>query len=227
VLASAEDVLRFVALHARGGSGPDGTRVLREETVEQMLVPQASLPAGDDGETHAGIGWALRLLPDGRRTAAHGGDLVGTHAQMVWVPEAQLSVVVLGNGDGLGTLLKPLLDELLEEVGIPRPEPLRRPDEPPQVDVAQQSGVFRTVAVELDLADGGDHLDGTLRILDPIIRERLPEEHREQKVRMEPVTPERWLAWMPGSEEPLAVAFYESDGKRYLHLGGRAMLAAD
>jgi CubicO group peptidase (beta-lactamase class C family) len=227
VLASAEDVLRFVALHARGGTGPSGTQVLRPETVEQMLAPQAALPAGEEGESHSGLGWALRLLPDGRRVATHGGDLVGTHALMVWVPEAELSIAVLGNGDGLGSLLKPLVEELLEDVGIPRPEPLKRPDTPAQVDVAQQAGVFRTVAVELDLADGGDHLDGTLRILDPIIRERFPEEHREQKVRMEPVTEGQWLAWMPGADDPMPVAFYRSDGKRYLHLGGRAMVAAD
>jgi CubicO group peptidase (beta-lactamase class C family) len=227
VLASAEDVLRFVALHARGGTGLDGTAVLRPETVQQMLEPQAALPVGEEGESHAGIGWALRLLPDGRRVASHGGDLVGTHSLMVWVPDAQLSIAVLGNGDGLGSLLKPLVEELLEDVGIARPEPLRRPETPAQVDVAQQAGVFRTVAVELDLADGGDHLDGTLRILDPIIRERFPEEHRQQKVRMEPVTEGQWLAWMPGSEEPMPVAFYRSDGKRYLHLGGRAMVAAD
>ena len=227
VLASAEDVLRFVAMHARAGAGPDGTQVLRPETVQQMLSPQVEVPAGDDGENAAGIGWALRLLPDGRRVASHGGDLVGTHAQMTWVPEEELAVVVLGNGDGLERVVKPLLAELLGEAGIPEVGPLRRGEGDVDVDVARRAGRFRTVAVELDLVDGGDHLDGTLRILDPVIRERFPEEQREQQVRLEPVTSDRWLVWMPGTDDPITGAFYESQGRRYLHLGGRAMVAAD
>lgn len=227
VLATAQDVLRFVALHARGGKGTDGSTVLRPETVEQMLGPVISLRAGEEGESHAGLGWSLRLLPDGRRVASHGGDLLGTHAQMTWVPEERLTVVVLGNGDGLHVVAKPLLEELLEEVGIPRPEPLRRPEQPPVVDVDQRAGRYRTVAVELDLRAAADHLDGTLRILDPLISARMPQEHREQPVRFEPVTADRWLAHMPGAEEPILAVFFESQGRRYLHIGGRAMIAAD
>lgn len=227
VLATAEDVLRFVALHARGGKAADGSAVLRPETVEQMLRPVIALPAGEEGESHAGLGWSLRLLPDGRRVASHGGDLLGTHAQLTWIPEERAVLVVLGNGDGLQVVAKALLEDLLDDLGIPRPEPLRRPEQPPEVDVARQAGRYRTVAVELDLRPAAGHLAGTLRILDPLISSRMPEEHREQEVRLEPVTADRWLAHMPGEGDPIPAVFFASQGRRYLHIGGRAMIAAD
>ena len=225
VLATAEDVLRFVALHARGGTGTDGSTVLRPETVESMLQPVISLPSSEDGESHAGLGWSLRLLPDGRRVAGHGGDLLGIHAQLAWVPEERMTVVVLGNGDGMHAVSKPLIEELLEGVGIPRVEPLRRPEQPPRVDVSRHAGRYRTVAVELELRPAADHLDGTLRILDPLISARMPEEHREQRVRFDPVTADRWLVQMPGADDPIPAVFFESSSRRYLHLGGRSMVA--
>jgi CubicO group peptidase (beta-lactamase class C family) len=223
VLASAEDVLRFVALHARKGKGVEGTTVLRPETADLMLTPAVQLPEGAEDDTHAGLGWALRVLADGRRVVSHGGDLIGTHAMMTWAPEADLTVVVLGNGDGMESVARPILDDLLREAGIPPAERLRFPDQAPEVDVARRAGTYRTVAAALDLVAAGDHLDGTLRILDPIIRERLPAEHREQHIELRPVSDAQYLTALPGDDTLIPGVFFENEGRQFLHLGGRAM----
>jgi hypothetical protein len=83
------------------------------------------------------------------------------------------------------------------------------------------------VAVQLSLAVAGDHLDGTLEVVDPRIGELLPEDKRRSTLVLYPVTDEQWvaeLAAQPG--EWIPAVFSESDGRGYLHLGGRAMMAA-
>ncbi len=227
VLASAGDVLRFAALHDSGGVGPDGTRVLAEATVADMARSHFALPADGTGTAnHSGLGWSLTELPGGRWMVGHGGDLVGTHAVFERVPDERFAVVVLANGDGIGDVAEPLLDELLGELGIRRPDKPRLPDVVPDVDVAARAGVFRTVAVELTVEPAADHLAGTIRIRDQRIAEMFPESQRVQRFQLYPVSADHWLARMPGTAELTPAVFSESDGRRYLHMGGRAFVGA-
>lgn len=226
LVATAADVLRFAALHDRGGLAPDGTRVLSEDAVTQMVTPQFTLPEGTGGDTHAGIGWSMSEVSGGRWQVGHGGDLVGTHAVFERIPAERLAVVVLANGDKIDQIAEPMLEEVFGSVGVRRPEKPRPPEVPPQVDVAARAGSFQTVAVRIDLRAEEDHLAGTIRIRDSKIAEMFPESQRERSVSFHPVTPDRWLAKLPGSDDWTPAVFSESNGRRYLHMGGRAFVEA-
>ncbi|HVF20494.1 MAG TPA: serine hydrolase domain-containing protein [Mycobacteriales bacterium] len=226
VVSSARDVLRFAAMHDDGGLVDGTTRVLSETAVAEMARPHFTLPDGTGEATHAGLGWSITALPDGKALVGHGGDLVGTHAVFERVPADRFAVVVLANGDGIDQIAEPLLDELLAEIGVARPEKPRIPEARPDVDIAARAGVFRTVAVELTLEPAADHLAGTIRIRDTRMAEMFPESQRVQRFTLHPVTEDRWLAQLPGAKDLTPGVFSESAGRRYLHLGGRAFVGA-
>ncbi|HVE98323.1 MAG TPA: serine hydrolase domain-containing protein, partial [Mycobacteriales bacterium] len=226
LVATAGDVLRFGAMHDHDGLGTGGVRVLSEDAVTQMAVPHVTLPEGTGEDTHHGLGWAMTKLPDDRWLVGHGGDLVGTHARFVRVPAEKLAVVVLANGNKIDRIADPLLDEVLGSVGVTRPAKPTPPETTPDVDVAAKAGSFQTVAVRIELEPAGDHLEGTIRIRDAKIAEMFPESQRQSTLTLHPVTEDRWLAKMAESDDWTPAVFSESNGRRYMHMGGRAFIAS-
>jgi CubicO group peptidase (beta-lactamase class C family) len=92
LLSTAEDLARFLAMLAGGGQGP-GRRIVRAESLAQMLMPQLTTePEG------YGLGFVVgRFL--GHKSVGHNGAVYGHSASLVLLPEAGLGAVVLGNED--------------------------------------------------------------------------------------------------------------------------------
>ena len=92
--SSVRDMLKYVQMELNEGTLPDGSRYIRKDTLLARRAPQ--VPIGKD--TTYGMG----LMVDteyGTPVVHHGGDMIGYHSDMMWLPEHNVGAVVLTNAD--------------------------------------------------------------------------------------------------------------------------------
>lgn len=115
--SSVRDVLRYVQMELDRGKLPNGKRYLAEETLLARRTPQVSI--GKD--TTYGMG----LMVDTRYDVTlvrHGGDMIGYHSDMMWLPDHGVGAVVLTNGDPGWFIRSIFRRKLLEVLFDGRPE---------------------------------------------------------------------------------------------------------
>jgi len=111
------DLSRFLRMIFAGGRA-DGRRILRPETVAEMLRPQnPDVPL--DLDLRVGLGWALSGLGDidlrGAGPVAHHSGAMLTHRSMlIAVPRYKLGVVVLANSATAGSTVQRAAAEALK-----------------------------------------------------------------------------------------------------------------
>jgi CubicO group peptidase (beta-lactamase class C family) len=115
--STVNDMLKYVAMELAGGTLPDGSRLISEKNLLQRRAPQVAV---SEGETY-GMGLMMDTLY-GVPVVHHGGDLIGFHSDMMWLPGQQVGAVVLTNGDP-GWLIRTVFRrKLLEVLFDGRPE---------------------------------------------------------------------------------------------------------
>ncbi|CAA9321028.1 MAG: Beta-lactamase, partial [uncultured Chloroflexia bacterium] len=99
---TATDVVsmaRYLITQLNEGTAPDGTRVVSAENLARTWVPQTPLPvppsAGVDFEGYA-MGW-VAINYNSVEIRNHSGGTGGFRTDMLFVPEAELGVVVVTN----------------------------------------------------------------------------------------------------------------------------------
>ena len=127
--SSVRDMLKYVAMEISEGALPDGSRYIGRETLLARRAPQ--VPLGKDAT------YGMGLMVDtkyGTPVVHHGGDMVGFHSDMMWLPEHGVGAVVLTNGDPGWTLRNVFQRKLLEVLFDGRDEA--------DADVASQAGNY-------------------------------------------------------------------------------------
>ncbi len=115
--SNVRDMLRYVAMELAGGRLPDGSTYIPQGPLLARRAPQVTI--GKD-ETY-GMG----LMVDttfGVPVVHHGGDMIGYHSDMIWLPEHGVGAVILTNGDPGWVLRSQLRRKLLEVLFDGRPE---------------------------------------------------------------------------------------------------------
>lgn len=117
VWSSVRDLLRYVQMEIDEGALPDGNRYIGADALLARRAPQVAM--GKD--TTYGMGlriertWGVPLVH-------HGGDLIGYHSDMLWLPDQKVGAVILTNGDSgvflRGSLQRKLLELMFD--GEPR-----------------------------------------------------------------------------------------------------------
>lgn len=117
VWTSPNDFSRWVLMELNKGKTPEGQPLISEANWAERYKPQVMV--GED------ITYGMGLFVDrqyGITVASHGGDLLGFHSNMIWLPEYNAGVTILTNADA-GVLLRgPLQRKLLEVLFDGRPE---------------------------------------------------------------------------------------------------------
>jgi CubicO group peptidase (beta-lactamase class C family) len=115
--SSVRDMLKYVQMELDEGKLPDGTRYVSRDALLARRQPQISI--GQD--TTYGMG----LMVDtkyGTPVVHHGGDLVGYHSDMIWLPDHNVGAVILTNADPGWILRGAFSRKLLEVLFDGRPE---------------------------------------------------------------------------------------------------------
>jgi CubicO group peptidase (beta-lactamase class C family) len=93
--SSVHDMAKYVAMELARGKLADGKPYIAEEPLLARRKPQVKI-----GE-FATYGMALMVDNEwGIEVVHHGGDIVGYHSDMFWIPEADVGGVILTNGNG-------------------------------------------------------------------------------------------------------------------------------
>jgi hypothetical protein len=115
--SSVNDMLKYVGMELAEGKLPDGTQYISRETLLARRTPQ--VPIGQD----ATYGMGLTVDTEYNVTVVHhGGDMVGFHSDMMWLPAQGVGAVVLTNGDPGWIVRSQFRRKLLEVLFDGRPE---------------------------------------------------------------------------------------------------------
>src|SRR6266567_3198031 len=123
--SSINDMLKYVSMELAEGKLPNGTTYISKEPLLERRAPQVSI--GKD------VTYGMGLMVDttyGVPVVHHGGDLVGYHSDMMWLPQQNVGLVVLTNADP-GWLLRDRIRRKLLELlfdGHPEAEALLKAD---------------------------------------------------------------------------------------------------
>src|SRR5437764_1945223 len=108
--SSVRDMLKYISMELAEGKLPDGKQYISPAPLLERRAPQVTI--GKD----ATYGMGLEVdTTYGVPVVHHGGDLVGYHSDMMWLPEYDVGAVVLTNGNP-GWVLRTVFRRKLLEV---------------------------------------------------------------------------------------------------------------
>jgi CubicO group peptidase (beta-lactamase class C family) len=109
LMSTGGDLVRWMMALSSG-------KVVKPESFALMTTPTV-LPSGRD--THYGFGLSIDEFA-GKKCISHGGGIFGFNSMIKWIPEADLCVAVISNGEPLssGKIADAIANKLL---GIERP----------------------------------------------------------------------------------------------------------
>jgi CubicO group peptidase (beta-lactamase class C family) len=108
--SDVRDMLRYVRMELDEGKLPDGQSYIPKEPLLERRVPQ--VPIGED-DTY-GMGLMVNTTY-GIPVVHHGGDMIGFHSDMMWLPGQNVGAVILTNADP-GWILRTVYRRKLLEV---------------------------------------------------------------------------------------------------------------
>jgi CubicO group peptidase (beta-lactamase class C family) len=108
--SNVDDLLRYLAMELAEGKLPNGKPYISKDALFARRIPGVAI--GADGAY--GMGLFIGTKYD-VTVYHHGGDLIGFHSDMMWIPQANVGAVVLTNGD-LGPIIRNQFQRKLLEV---------------------------------------------------------------------------------------------------------------
>jgi len=115
--SSVNDVLEYVRMELANGLLPDGKRYIAAEPLLERRKQQVAL--GNDAS------YGMGLMVDrtwGIPVVHHGGDMLGFHSDMLWLPDHDVGAVILTNSDPGVYIRGPFQRRLLEVLFDGKPE---------------------------------------------------------------------------------------------------------
>jgi CubicO group peptidase (beta-lactamase class C family) len=92
--SSVRDMLRYVQMELDEGMLPDGSRYIAREPLLERRAPQVAIGKA------ATYGMGLMVDTEYEVPVVHhGGDMIGFHSDMIWIPSAKVGAVILTNAD--------------------------------------------------------------------------------------------------------------------------------
>jgi len=107
--SSVHDMLKYVSMELAEGRLPDGKTYISKAPLLERRAPQVYI--GKD------VSYGMGLEVDttyGVPVVHHGGDLVGYHSDMIWLPQQNVGAVILTDGDPGWLLRNHIRRKLLE-----------------------------------------------------------------------------------------------------------------
>ena len=92
--SNVNDMLDYIAMELADGTLADGSQYISKETLLERRAPK--VPIGNDAVYGMGL---MVNTTYGIPVVHHGGDMIGYHSDMMWLPDHGVGAVILTNGD--------------------------------------------------------------------------------------------------------------------------------
>lgn len=115
--SSVRDMLKYVSMELAQGKLPDGKTYIPSGPLLERRAPQVAMSKNET--------YGMGLMVDsayGVSVVHHGGDMIGYHSDMMWLPQQNVGAVILTNGDPGWLLRNRFRRKLLEVLFDGRPE---------------------------------------------------------------------------------------------------------
>lgn len=115
--SSVRDMLKYVSMELAQGKLPDGMTYISSGPLLERRAPQVAMSKDES--------YGMGLMLDttyGVPVIHHGGDMIGYHSDMMWLPEQNVGAVILTNSDPGWLLRNRFRRKLLEMLFDGRPE---------------------------------------------------------------------------------------------------------
>jgi CubicO group peptidase (beta-lactamase class C family) len=148
--SNVRDLLKYVMMELREGMLRDGKRYISKDALLARRAPQVSI--GKD------VTYGMGLMVDttyGVPEIHHGGDMIGYHSDMIWLPEQDVGAVILTNSDSGAVMRGPFRRRLLELLFDGKPEADSRLDAQTKSFFAWFAAERKRLTVPADAADTG------------------------------------------------------------------------
>jgi CubicO group peptidase (beta-lactamase class C family) len=148
--SNVRDLLKYVMMELREGMLRDGKRYISKDALLARRAPQVSI--GKD------VTYGMGLMVDttyGVPEIHHGGDMIGYHSDMIWLPEQDVGAVILTNSDSGAVMRGPFRRKLLELLFDGKPEADSRLDAQTKSFFAWFAAERKRLTVPADAADTG------------------------------------------------------------------------
>src|SRR6476660_9579773 len=109
--SSANEMVRYVLTELRRGVNPGGSRVISAKNLAETWKPGVAI----DANSSYGLGWMIEQWK-GLRIVTHGGNTNGFTAEVAFLPDADLGIVVLTNAQEANVVTIGIRQRLLELV---------------------------------------------------------------------------------------------------------------
>jgi CubicO group peptidase (beta-lactamase class C family) len=133
--ATAEDMTRFMRALLGGGEW-EGQRILKTETLTEMLSPQVKHPAGEMGLQF------VKFQFGGRDYIGHTGGTIAVYSNFIFLPEENFGLFVSFNSAASGRALIEMPRQIAERY-FPRPLPPPAPLAEADRMAAKVAGVYQ------------------------------------------------------------------------------------
>jgi hypothetical protein len=117
VWSTVSDMLKYVQMELAEGKLPNGKQYVSKQALLARRAPQVAVSE----DTTYGMGLMVNTR-HGIQVVSHGGDLIGYHSDMIWLPEFGVGAVILTNSDRGSTIRSLFKRKLLEVLFDGKPE---------------------------------------------------------------------------------------------------------
>jgi len=154
---TAADLIKFAKLHLNSGR-TDNKTLLSDSGVKAMQNAQYDIPRhAPVNAAHWGLGWML-MDWNGKRLIGHDGSTVGQNAFLRLIPDQDIAVALLTNGEGVGkmlykTMYAKLLSALADYTMPEDPEPSGL-----NFDLEPYTGIYENLLTRYEVTAKNDQL---------------------------------------------------------------------
>lgn len=115
--STAQDMANYMITELNRGVAPNGKRVVSAQNLQVTWQPQVPV----DATTQYGLGWFVGEYKQ-QPLIHHGGNTLGFTSDFAFLPEANLGILVLANGQGTNTMNEAFRTRLFKLVFAQQPE---------------------------------------------------------------------------------------------------------
>jgi len=158
---TADDLLKFAAVHMQNGIGLNGAKLLSKRSTLEMRRRQWPSGRKKQNERNSrGLAWGL-LDWNGEKLVAHSGSTVGQNAILIVSADKKTGVALLTNGGDVGNFNRELLTGLLKSVARITVPPIPTAIENVKIKSEELVGVYENIDNKVEISEINGKLYGT------------------------------------------------------------------